>query len=534
MTNINEICEAFAKGPSPGGYGYEVTHTCNLHNGHSGDHYASRHTHDGPAPHSHSWRECSERWCVLLNDHAEPHRNLSYEPITPGLATGTGVTAEEIKQIKKGILALGGIDPDTPDTCGDTYRNVDGDAYARCALNPDHGGYHHCARHTWSEDHSWISTDTPLPTCSHHRIDLLGTTYTCERVLHHDGPHHQSATGSRLPPMGRPQLRHLHHRTGQRQHRHLRTRKGPRQNPHRDHGTKPAVRLDISRRKRPRHPPGPRPLQPPPRPHPKRRPDRMLPPHRTPRRPREQRRLQRQHQLAALGRDRDRRRGRSAPQVLGRTRRTRRTRTRHRTRHPRARRRQLGIRPPRTPLERHTHRLRNRPRHPRRADPHLHPRRPRMTTLIEFLEARLAEDEQIATAAGSTGSGDPAPWRVDCRCPDRIRHAGDCYERRIEGGNITIYDEGGHDEDQARHIARHDPIRVLADVAAKRKLLGAHRADKHGRCKACAQWTTDTTDDGHKLDHVAYRGVETPCLTRRLLALPFATHPDYDESWAPE
>jgi hypothetical protein len=198
MTNINEICEAFAKGPSPGGYGYEVTHTCNLHNGHSGDHYASRHTHDGPAPHSHSWRECSERWCVLLNDHAEPHRNLSYEPITPGLATGTGVTAEEVKQIKKGFLALGGIDPDTPDTCGDTYRNVDGDAYARCALNPDHGGYHHCARHTWSGDHSWISTDTPLPTCSHHRIDLLGTTYTCERVLHHDGPHQQSATGSRF------------------------------------------------------------------------------------------------------------------------------------------------------------------------------------------------------------------------------------------------------------------------------------------------------------------------------------------------
>jgi len=71
----------------------------------------------------------------------------------------------------------------------------------------------------------------------------------------------------------------------------------------------------------------------------------------------------------------------------------------------------------------------------------------------------------------------------------------------------------------------------LADIAAKRKLLGAHREDKHGRCRTCAHWTTDTTDDGYRLDRVAYRGVEKPCLTRRLLAEPYSAHEDFEAAW---
>lgn len=95
-----------------------------------------------------------------------------------------------------------------------------------------------------------------------------------------------------------------------------------------------------------------------------------------------------------------------------------------------------------------------------------------MTDIVEFLKAELDVDEQLARAAGATRSGKVASWHVDCGCGDV--HADNCYACRVEGDNITIYDEGGHDEDQARHIARWDPVRVLAEVEAKRAILADH------------------------------------------------------------
>lgn len=86
------------------------------------------------------------------------------------------------------------------------------------------------------------------------------------------------------------------------------------------------------------------------------------------------------------------------------------------------------------------------------------------------LRAWLGEDEQLAQWAASTRSGSPGGhWKTGCSCDGECREHGDC--ERVEGDNITIYDEGGHDADQARHIARHDPATVLADIAGKRALL---------------------------------------------------------------
>lgn len=121
-----------------------------------------------------------------------------------------------------------------------------------------------------------------------------------------------------------------------------------------------------------------------------------------------------------------------------------------------------------------------------------------MTDIAAFLNARLGEDDAVAEGMKRA--------TLSITYQDRIGPA-------------------FHD--------RFTPDALIADIAAKRKLLGAHRVDKKGRCKTCARWTTDTTDDGHKLDRVAYEGVEAPCLTRRLLALPFADHPDYQEAWRP-
>ncbi|MGZ4524215.1 MAG: DUF6221 family protein, partial [Mycobacteriaceae bacterium] len=65
------------------------------------------------------------------------------------------------------------------------------------------------------------------------------------------------------------------------------------------------------------------------------------------------------------------------------------------------------------------------------------------------------------------------------------------------------------------HIARHDPARVLAECEAKRRIVERYRV-----CEP-------NYDEGNRL--------ETRVLdwTMRLLALPYADHPDYDPAWRP-
>ncbi|MFB4306766.1 DUF6221 family protein [Actinomadura sp. GTD37] len=122
--------------------------------------------------------------------------------------------------------------------------------------------------------------------------------------------------------------------------------------------------------------------------------------------------------------------------------------------------------------------------------------------LVEFLRARLARDEQIARDCAS------APWRaapsgtvgVDTGDPAHVAKAeNDAY---------------------AEHIARHDPARTLAEAAARRQIV----------------------DDYEKTAWILGQGGRTPDLEAaqsvresvlRLLALPYATHPAYQEEWRP-
>lgn len=155
-----------------------------------------------------------------------------------------------------------------------------------------------------------------------------------------------------------------------------------------------------------------------------------------------------------------------------------------------------------------------------------------MTDIVEFIEAQLAIDEQLARDAGATRSGTIASWHVDCRCPEKDAgiHADSCYECRVEGDNIVIYDEGGHDEDQARHIARHDPVRVLRDVEAKRAILAEHehvpavqQSDAHRYGFGCRTCHNDP-DCGETL------GLGW-CETVRHMAAPFSDSPGYNPAW---
>jgi hypothetical protein len=81
--------------------------------------------------------------------------------------------------------------------------------------------------------------------------------------------------------------------------------------------------------------------------------------------------------------------------------------------------------------------------------------------LVTFLRARLDEREAAAKAAG----GDT--WVAEPRTPGSYAVACD--------GEPVVYDEGAPTEEQAAHIALNDPVFVLADVAAKRRILSRHR-----------------------------------------------------------
>lgn len=64
------------------------------------------------------------------------------------------------------------------------------------------------------------------------------------------------------------------------------------------------------------------------------------------------------------------------------------------------------------------------------------------------------------------------------------------------------------------HVARHDPARVLAEVAAKRAILDLH-------------------DQGDKADECAICFAVWPCGTLRALATVYADRDGYDERWRP-
>jgi hypothetical protein len=81
-------------------------------------------------------------------------------------------------------------------------------------------------------------------------------------------------------------------------------------------------------------------------------------------------------------------------------------------------------------------------------------------SLIEFVLARIAEDEEIVRLKGITG-------------------------RRVERGQL--------------------------ECEAKRRIVELHRAKDNGFCTHC-NW-------------------KWPCVTLRLLALPYADHPDYQPEW---
>lgn len=154
-----------------------------------------------------------------------------------------------------------------------------------------------------------------------------------------------------------------------------------------------------------------------------------------------------------------------------------------------------------------------------------------MTDIVEFLAARLDEDEIAIKAMGVEGAG---RWWVGQRFDGSLDPEGSTVfvdVRRSDGlGYIHLGTPGMFAGPTAIHIARHDPARVLREVAAKRKLLAEH---KH--VPAVQSEAAHVYDFGCQTCHVDTHCGETMglgwCETVRLMAGVYNQSPDYDPTW---
>ena len=129
------------------------------------------------------------------------------------------------------------------------------------------------------------------------------------------------------------------------------------------------------------------------------------------------------------------------------------------------------------------------------------------TDLPDFLLQRIAEDEAVARAVSTSD-----------------------WDATLDGRFIVLWNDNNP---LAEHVARHDPARVLAEVAAKRAIANLHAEvtgstafygddieTPHGSpaCPTCGTW--------------GEYAVAWPCPTLRILAQPYADHADYEQAWA--
>lgn len=93
----------------------------------------------------------------------------------------------------------------------------------------------------------------------------------------------------------------------------------------------------------------------------------------------------------------------------------------------------------------------------------------------------------------------------------------------------------------AGHIARHDPALVISDINSKRQILDDLLNEQHLSVEDC-WYTCAVATEAHDGDSTCRddAGDECDCgrddrVSRRLrlLALPYAGHPDYRDEWSP-
>jgi hypothetical protein len=131
--------------------------------------------------------------------------------------------------------------------------------------------------------------------------------------------------------------------------------------------------------------------------------------------------------------------------------------------------------------------------------------------LVAFLAARLDDEEE---AARDMARSHPAPWSAD---------AAFVYDA---GGGLVLRDE--YHWEAIRYAARHDPARVLADVAADRKLLAMYEAQAG---YDLPEGVHDGRDPGERERDEAVKDALEEVV--KIRAGRFDSHPDYKPEWRP-
>ena len=162
-----------------------------------------------------------------------------------------------------------------------------------------------------------------------------------------------------------------------------------------------------------------------------------------------------------------------------------------------------------------------------------------MMTIVDFLLARIAEDEAAAREAS------PSPWSypgiesvAGGTLYDATRRIADIFYEHVNDhdGSIVRHLLVPEADANGRHIARHDPTRVLAECEAKRRIVDAlederQRKDIYNRDFDLGLLTTDGDFRSRLSANARWAGLDAAV---RALALPYADHPDYRSKWEPQ
>lgn len=130
-----------------------------------------------------------------------------------------------------------------------------------------------------------------------------------------------------------------------------------------------------------------------------------------------------------------------------------------------------------------------------------------MSELVDWYRAQLDEDERVARAAGSRLDGS-YEWVAGEANADGVRTKAGTPVTRFSWPN------------EMEHIARHDPARVLRDVAAKRAIVDAyeHKAESMARYPGLGNAS----------------GLVSLTIVLRQLASAYSDRPGYrEEKWKP-
>jgi hypothetical protein len=148
-----------------------------------------------------------------------------------------------------------------------------------------------------------------------------------------------------------------------------------------------------------------------------------------------------------------------------------------------------------------------------------------MDELVRWLGQQLDEDERIARAASWTD--DANAWHAE-PSPYGARDNGQRWyvEDAMDDGVVSHVDpRASDDEGVARHIAEHDPARVLREIDAKRRLLA--RYVEHERLDR----ETFDAEGQHARSLVSLRAAYLDAV--RELATVYTDRPGYRDDWRP-